>query len=271
MRGGSQSHLMRCSDGFYYVVKFQNNPQHRRILVNELLGSALAARLGLPTPEFAIVDVDEALIGLTPALCIELRRGRVDCRPGLQFGSRFPVDPRREVLLEFLPDSQLVEVENLDDFWGMLVFDKWTCNTDGRQTVFGRAREEFKYRTWMIDQGFCFNEKEWNFPDAPRRSLYYRSLVYKQVLGIESFEPWLKKLDGIDAAVLHEIGETIPPVWYESDSAALNSLLEKLDARRSKVRMLIEEVHKLHDSPFPNWLRQSTNLAARRASVSMAV
>ena len=45
MRGGAQSHLMRCSDGNYYVVKFQNKPQHRRILVNELLGTKLAARL----------------------------------------------------------------------------------------------------------------------------------------------------------------------------------------------------------------------------------
>jgi len=46
MRGGAQSHLMRCSDGLYYVVKFQNNSQHRRILVNEMVGTKLAARLG---------------------------------------------------------------------------------------------------------------------------------------------------------------------------------------------------------------------------------
>ncbi len=39
MRGGAQSHLMRCDDSHYYVVKFQNNPQHRRVLVNELLGA----------------------------------------------------------------------------------------------------------------------------------------------------------------------------------------------------------------------------------------
>jgi hypothetical protein len=26
MRGGAQSDLMRCSDGNYYVVKFQNKP-----------------------------------------------------------------------------------------------------------------------------------------------------------------------------------------------------------------------------------------------------
>ena len=28
MRGGAQGHLMRCSDGQFYVVKFRNNPQH---------------------------------------------------------------------------------------------------------------------------------------------------------------------------------------------------------------------------------------------------
>ncbi len=45
MRGGAQSHLMRCSDGNYYLVRFQNKPQHRGVLVNELLGTRLARRL----------------------------------------------------------------------------------------------------------------------------------------------------------------------------------------------------------------------------------
>ena len=49
MRGGVQWHLMRCNDGYYYVVKFQNSLQHSRVLVNELLGTRLAARPGLPT------------------------------------------------------------------------------------------------------------------------------------------------------------------------------------------------------------------------------
>jgi hypothetical protein len=46
MRGGAQSHLMRCDVENYYVVKFQNNPQG----ANELLGTRLAARLGLAIP-----------------------------------------------------------------------------------------------------------------------------------------------------------------------------------------------------------------------------
>ena len=74
MRGGAQAHLMRCSDGNYYLVKFQNNPQHRRVLVNELLGTRLASRLGLPTAPVEVVEVVPELIRLTPELCIELAR-----------------------------------------------------------------------------------------------------------------------------------------------------------------------------------------------------
>ncbi len=147
MRGGAQSHLMRCDDGYYYVVKFQNNPQHRRVLVNELLGTRLAARLGLPTVPVEIVAVSEELIRLTPDLAMEMPRSRIPCQPGLQFGSRYPGDPQQLTLHDFLPDEQLREVENLHDFAGMLVFDKWTCNTNGRQTVGVTGMESFA--PWM--------------------------------------------------------------------------------------------------------------------------
>jgi hypothetical protein len=136
MRGDAQSHLMRCSDGHYYVVKFQNKPQHRRILVTELLGTRLAGRLGLPTAPVSVVEVAEELIRLTPELCVEPPPARASPAPPGCNSSRYPGDPRRVALHDFLPDEQLREVDNLHDFAGMLVFDKWTCNTNGRQTVF---------------------------------------------------------------------------------------------------------------------------------------
>src|SRR6266852_917416 len=222
MRGGAQSHLMRCDDGYYYVVKFQNNPQHRRILVNELLGTRLAARLGLPTVPVEIVAVSEELIRLTPELAVELPRARIPCQPGLQFGSRYPGDPRQLTLHDFLPDEQLREVQNLHEFAGMLVFDKWTCNTNGRQTVFfcepAKAAEQavMRYKTRMIDQGFCFNAGEWNFPDAPLRGLYARNRVYEGVIGMESFALWIERLEKqITESVFHELLGEIPPEWYE--------------------------------------------------------
>jgi len=281
MRGGAQSHLMRCSDGNYYVVKFQNNPQHRRVLVNELLGTRLASRLGLPTVPVSVVEVSEELIRLTPELCIETPRARIPCRAGLQFGSRYPGDPRRVTLHDFLPDEKLREVDNLHDFAGMLVFDKWTCNTNGRQTVFfetprrpaggttpggawGSATGEHAeaggatYHTVMIDQGFCFNAGEWNFPDAPLRGLYARNRVYQGVIGMESFAPWLERLEKqISERVLAELAEEIPPPWYEDDYDALLRLLEQIHRRRARVAELLVSAKKSSRQPFPYWVRDS--------------
>jgi len=42
-------------------------------------------------------------------------------------------------LHDFLPDEKLREVENLHDLAGKLVFNKWTWNTNVRQTVFEEA------------------------------------------------------------------------------------------------------------------------------------
>src|SRR5271165_3149516 len=88
MRGGAQSHLMRCSDRSLYVVKFVNNPQHIRVLANEMLGAGLARWIGLPMPDTAVVDVGYDLIRRTPELRVQLEKQTVLCAPGLQFGSR---------------------------------------------------------------------------------------------------------------------------------------------------------------------------------------
>lgn len=269
MRGGAQSHLMRCSDEHFYVVKFQNNPQHKRVLVNELLGTRLASRLGLPTAPVAVIEVSAELIRLTPELCIELPRSRTPCSPGLQFASRYPGDPRRTALYDFLPDEQLRQVNNLHDFAGMLVFDKWTCNTNGRQTVFfeealrpagqssppgAAANPRSAYRTVMIDQGFCFNAGEWNFPDAPLRGLYARNRVYEGVTGIESFEPWLKRLESsISEKVLDELGQEIPPEWYDDEYDEIMRLLEQLQKRRKRLPELLLSAKGSSRQPFPYW------------------
>jgi hypothetical protein len=252
---------MRCSDGNYYVVKFQNNPQHQRVLVNEMLGTRLAARLGLPTVPAAIVEVREELIRLTPDLCIELPRARIPCRAGPQFGSRYPGDPRRLTLHDFLPDKQLMEVENLDTFIGMLVFDKWTCNTNGRQTIFrwqlreGQDPLEARYRTFMIDQGFCFNAGAWDFPDTPLRGLYARNRVYEAVTGWVSFSLWLERIEKhVNESVFDELLRDIPPEWYHDDLDSLLRLVERLYQRRSKVPDLLLAAKNTTRQPFPNWV-----------------
>jgi hypothetical protein len=254
MRGGAQAHLMRCDDGGYYVVKFQNNPQHLRVLANEMLGTRLAARLGIPVPRIEVVEVSRDLIELTPDLVMQLGMGTIACKAGRQLGSRYPGDPAGMVVHDFLPDEQLRELVNLADFAGMLAYDKWTCNTNGRQAIFFVEPGQSRYQAMMIDQGFCFNAGEWNFPDAPLRGLYLRHRVYEHVTGIDSFEPWLGRIEErTSKAVLGEIAEQIPPEWYNDEYDKLAELVERLNQRRTRVRELIVSARDSGRQPFVNW------------------
>ena len=255
MRGGSQSHLMRCSDDHYYVVKFQNNPQHRRVLVNELLATRLAARLGLPTTPTAIVNVSKELIHLTGNLVIELASKRIPCQEGLQFGSRLFGKTGIANTFASLPQGHPFPPEQLGYFAGMLVFDKWTCNTDGRQTLFLRESEGQRHSMVMIDQGFCFNCGEWNFPDSPLRGLYTDKEVYQEIKSIDDFEPWLGRLETeFTRDALFDAAKSIPPEWYEFDAGALSALLERLNHRRSIVRELLWVACNRLPSDFPKWV-----------------
>ena len=153
----------------------------------------------------------------------------------------------------------------------MLAFDKWTCNTNGRQAIFFRRRSEARnqapaphdaqmpyqtqmpYQAQMIDQGFCFNAGEWNFPDAPLRGLYTRHRVYEWVGGPEAFEAWIARIERLEARDLEEAASEIPPEWYAEDASALERLLEQLLRRRKMVMDLIVSAWKSSAQPFPNW------------------
>src|SRR6202047_265168 len=115
VRGGAQAPLMRCDDDGYYIVKFQNNPQHVRILANEMLATNLAGRLGLCVPHVEVIEVRAELIIYTTELVMELGMGRIPCSAGKQFGSRFPVDPARMTVYDFLPDESFGRVLNVAD------------------------------------------------------------------------------------------------------------------------------------------------------------
>lgn len=252
MRGGAQSHLMRCSDGHYYVVKFQNNPQHLRVLANELLATRLAERVGLPVPVTEIVEVSPWLIEHTPELKVELVHGMMSCTPGRQFGSRYVVEPQTGLVYDYLPENLLDRVRNLDAFAGILALDKWTCNANGRQAAFWKKSRERKWTACFIDQGYCFNAGEWSFPDSPLRGVYGRNDVYRGVTGWESFEPWLSNIQSLDEQVAWQCAEIVPPEWY-GETSDIERLVEQLLKRRTKVAELILAFKDSSRQPFPNW------------------
>jgi hypothetical protein len=248
---------MRCADGHYYVVKFQNNPQHTRVLVNDWLGTRLAEMIGLPVPVADVVDVNPWLIEQSPQLRIELGGRRTPTTAGPSFGSRYVVPPTEGEVHDYLPEVMIGRVRNLRYFAGILAFDKWTCNADGRQAAFWKRRGERKFAASFIDQGYCFNAGEWSFPDAPLRGVFGRNDVYACVTGWNSFEPWLSRIESFPEESLWSLGEQIPLEWYDSAADEFERLLTSLLQRRLRVPDLILSFKNSSRNPFPNWSQET--------------
>src|SRR5215471_7154068 len=126
MRGGAQSHLIEASDDHYYIVKFRNNPQHHRILVNELIAAEILNYLQVAVPASELIRVGDDFLRDNPEAGIKLGSQSIAPATGWAFGSRFPGDPNLTAVYDFVPDSLIAQVQNLPDFLAILVFDKWT-------------------------------------------------------------------------------------------------------------------------------------------------
>jgi len=265
MRGGAQSHLIEAEDGHFYVVKFQNNPQHRRVLINEWLVAEFLRYLQISCPATAVIYLSEKFLAANPTVGIQLGAQTMRVTPGWHFGSRYPGDPNRVAVYDFLPDSLLQQVVNRVEFLGMLALDKWAGNSNGRQAVFFRAR----FSQWsprqdappltqgfvasMIDHGFAFNGPFWDFPDAPLHGVYHRPLVYEQVRGWGDFQPWLDQIVHLPEEVMDRAAKSVPREWLDGEEDALDRLLSQLLKRRPRVPDLIEECRRARPDLFPNW------------------
>jgi hypothetical protein len=270
MRGGAQAHLLECGDGHFYVVKFRNNPQHRRILINEWIASVFLNYLQISAPPAAIVNLSADFLESNPEVHIQLGSRHLAVEPGWHFGSRYPGDPAKVMVYDFLPDSLLGKVVNIGEFLGVLAFDKWMGNADARQSIFFRAR----LRQWppssaepshlepapragfvahMMDHGYVFNGPHWIFPESPLQGLYFRPSVYQNVRSFEDFEPWLDRVVHFPEEVVDEAQKQIPSEWLAEDSASLEEMLGKLMSRRKRVPDLIRESQRGRVNPFPEW------------------
>jgi hypothetical protein len=248
LRGGSQAQHMVADDGHEYVIKFQGNPQTTRVLANEYLAGRLARMIGLSVPEPAIIHVDAETIRRYD-ISFQLAGSEMVPAAGLQFGSRLIVD---EEVHDWLPISWIGNIKNVKEFAGMLAFDKWTGNADGRQVVFHKWCSQRKYTAAFIDFGYCFNAGEWSFPDYPLRGVYARQEIYAHIDSWNNFEPWLSRIEGCSMDALEGIAEEIPSEWY-GERHDLDCLVDSLVERRSAIRRLIDNFRTSPRNPFPNW------------------
>jgi hypothetical protein len=265
MRGGAQAHLLEADDGYFYIVKFQNNPQHRRILINEIVAGEILAHLQIAAPVHRIVHVSAAFLAANPDIALQTGTRSTPVEPGQHFGSRHPGDPATLAIYDFIPDALLGQVANSEQFLAVLAFDRWVANSDGRQAVFFRAQlkdwlarpgappRKLGFVALMIDHGFAFNGPHWDLPDSAVAGLYPRRLVYNGVRSITDFEPWIDRILNFPPEIFDKALRQIPPQWTLTDGTELERLLEALFRRRKRIPQLIDACRHAPGQPFKSW------------------
>jgi hypothetical protein len=266
MRGGAQSHLLEADDGNFYIVKFQNNPQHRRILVNEWIAGKILSQLQISAPDQQMVAVSPEFLARNPDVGMQTGNRQIPVEPGWHFGSKHPGTPQLTAIYDFIPDALLGQVANAEEFLAALVFDRWVANADGRQSIFFRAQlkdwlarpgippRKMGFVALMIDHGFSFNGPHWDFPESAITGLYSRRMVYEKVRSLDDFEPWLSRVTSFPEDVLDRALRQIPPEWIGGDETALLKMLDRLMSRRKRVPELLHACRAAAVNPFPNWV-----------------
>ena len=255
MRGGAQGQLMLGADGHVYVVKFQNNPQHMRVLANEFLAAKLAAAAGLTAPDVASWSRFQAwLIENTPELEMDLGRTRERCQPGLQFGSRFAGGLMPGQVVDYLPEEQLAggeEPGRVCRHPGPRQVDRQRQRAPGGVHAQGSANGATTRSSSTSDIAFMPGNGDLRMRRCAESTI--ATMFTARVTGWDSFEPWLTRLETMPAETVWAAANEVPPEWYGGDQSEMEALVEKLLARRSRIRELIEAFGKSERKPFPNW------------------
>lgn len=156
--GGSLPAVVDTDGGGLFVVKFRGAGQGTKVLVSELIVGGLAMRLGLPTPELALVDVSP-------------RFGRSEPDPEIQELLRR--SHGTNVGLRYLDGAFNFDVSAAGDLVSpelaarIVWLDAFTTNPD--RTARNPNLLIWERRPWLIDHGAAlYAHHDWNAVDDVR-------------------------------------------------------------------------------------------------------
>jgi len=241
MRGGAQASLIDTDLG-PFVVKWCQNPQHRRVLINEAVSSELLKRVGISSPSWAYIHVDRSFLDRNPQIQIQGECDSTPVEPGCHYGSRYPVDPDRGLVYDSLEPKEMSSVSNSDDLLKALVFDLWVDNQDYPQAVFFRIPGK-GFRVEMIDHGHAlgFNGTEWHLGSSPVRAGFAgTSAIQASAEAAELYQRSIASIRRVNRDDFSQIMAVIPAEWIGNDYDRLSLKFDRLVDREKRLDTLLD-------------------------------
>lgn len=232
--GGSLPAVVDTADGGLYVVKFRGAGQGARVLIAELIVGGLATRLGLPTPELALVDISSRFGRSEPDPEIqELLRRSHGTNVGMRYlDGAFNFDP--SAAGEFITPEFAARTVWLDAL---------TTNPD--RTPRNSNLMIWQREPWLIDHGAAlYAHHDWSSVDEARTRTPF-SLIRSHVLLPVAGD--LAEADAIGAQrlsanVIGEVVGTVPDELLMDTAAGPSEFSSAADARSRYVRYLTERL-----------------------------
>ncbi len=224
MRGGSQSTLIEACDGKQYVVKWQQNPQGSRVVPNEALGTALYQEIGLPTPEWAAIEISDAFIDANRGMWFDTGNGFVRPTSGLHFASS-RMGTKSQTVFEVLPSTWFTRIQNRDTLLGALVADVWSEHVDSRQALFVQDDGQHSLAIVYIDHGHMFGGADGAQVMRLRACFHLDIRMYASLKLVDGLNYWIQRIQDNGEAIIARAVESIPEEWV---STAVNENIYRL-------------------------------------------
>lgn len=235
--GTSTGATRAMTDAGGAYIKALGNPEGPHALICELVGTRLAAWLGLKTLDLAVFTMSDTL--------------RIEYSGGTK-SQAGPAVATREV--RGRPWSgeagDLAHVENIQDVAGLVVFDTWTRNRDRYVDVNGRIRSNLgnvflceegakpgKYILLAIDHTACFRgdieltARIKNIDAIKDTTIYGLFDDFKPFVSRDRVEPFATRLQSISKKDVDPILDDVPDQWQMS--APIREALRELILQRA--------------------------------------
>jgi len=239
--GSSGVRIMADQFGQKYFVKFKENAQFLKVLVNEYIAGKIAEKLGLPSPQVHIVHINPILVPeMAPINQIAISEG--PHFGSLELQNLYSLPIIREVIGKCC---------NINQYPAIVLFDAFLYNSDRRNDgnfIVTTVGEDLKFN--IIDHGFCFSQ-QWNAQILTeiegQWSDAYLPEMYETIVDRSVFDEPLAVIERLTDDFFTNLVSEIPEEWLK-DPVERNALSLFLCNQRHRLRgMLAANIDK-----FPN-------------------
>lgn len=252
--GTTRPYYVHCSDNNTYAVKFVQNPNGPRILVNEYICAEIGIDLKLPLANPTLIYSGADFVNDYGAE-ISSHLDAKSIQVGMQFGT---LKVKKATLIT--STAMLGEAKNLEIIPEIIIFDQFICNGDRGQNMGNLLFDIEKKEIVVIDHTHAFKlgslwdaqQLKHHMIGKPFEMFETDGYVYKKLIhfidGYNPFHSILEKISGMTDDRLWHIINGVPEEWLVSIEE--KELLHQYLCDRKK---RIEEVLPLLRNQLPRW------------------